>query len=178
MARLDPTTEAVGTVAVAWTGCHCMPIRPIKNSQSGRGGLGPRPCRLVGGLVRSVLCEPGAVAAAPRPTCSVLCARAGERRGWSGRGVPVLPCVVIRCGVAPPTFFPPWEGRGILPLLGSPPRGGPGGNPHLTQPRFRKGYLQRVPRWAVGLGTDAARPPGVARFACVLGLGSSFVDTM
>ena len=38
----------------------------------------------------------------------------------SRRGVLVLPCVVIRCGVAPPTFFPPWEGRGILPLLGSP----------------------------------------------------------
>ena len=96
--------------------------------------------------------------------------------------------VKTRCSGASLCSNPVW-GRAthLLPSLGRPwhtttirfsPRGGPGGNPHLTQPRCRKGHFHRVPCWAVGLGTDAARAPGYARFVCVLGLGSSFVNTM
>ena len=47
MALLDPTVFSVGTVAAAWVGLHCMPTRATMNSQSGRGGLGPLPFRLV-----------------------------------------------------------------------------------------------------------------------------------
>ena len=107
-------------------------------------------------------------------SCNILwhCRRVAWRiRTWSPCASPCSNPVLCRATRHLPSLGRPW----LATTFRFSPRGGPGGNPHLTQPRFKRGCFCEMLCWAVGLGTDAALPPNHAVCLCLLGLGSSSV---